>query len=97
MGTLTAWVLSITPVVVGRIMLALGIAYATQGAVKGLMVSVLQEVALSFGGLPGEVTALLARAGFFLAMSIWSGGVVGGLTYWGTRKLMVFGQQQPAE
>jgi hypothetical protein len=96
MGTLSAWLLAITPAIVARVMLALGIAYATQEGVKGLMISVMQEVASSFGGLPADVTALLARAGFFLALSIWSGGVIGGLTYWASRKIMVFGQQAEA-
>jgi hypothetical protein len=94
MGTWSAWLMALATPLVSRVLIALGFAYVTHEAVKGLMISVLQEVATSFGGLPADVTALLARAGFFLALSIWSGGIIGGLTYGLARKLTVVNPQE---
>lgn len=89
MASWAAWLMALARPLVSRVLIALGFAYVTHAGVKGLMVSVLQDAATSFGGLAAEVTALLARSGFFLALAIWSGGLIGGLTYGLTRKLTV--------
>ena len=81
----------IQPVVM-RVLLALGIGYATYNGAQGALIAILENVGSSFGGLPADVIAILSKAGFFLAMSIMSGGLVGGVTYWATRKLSVVSQ-----
>jgi hypothetical protein len=87
--TWAAWLVGLATPLVTRVLVALGFAYVTHEGVKGVIIAVLQNIAGSFGGLAGEVTAILARSGFFLAMSILSGGIIGGIAYGLTTKLVV--------
>lgn len=87
--TWAAWLLNLAQPVVLRVLAALGIGYVTYNAATGVVVAILENMAGTFGGLTGDVTAILSRAGFFLALSIMTGGLTGGVAYWATKKLGV--------
>ncbi len=78
--------------IVARVCLALGIGYLTFNGAQGLMIAALENVAGSFGGLAAEAVAILSRAGFFLAMSIMCGGLMGGVGYFFAKRLGVLSE-----
>lgn len=90
--TWATWLLGLVQPIVLRVMTALGIGYISYNGAQGVIVAILENMAGSFGGLASEVTAILSRAGFFLALSIMTGGLVGGVAYWASRKLGVVSQ-----
>jgi hypothetical protein len=92
----SAWLISLVQPIVLRVMTALGIGYLTYEGAKGALIAVLEQSAASFGGLIGEASAILARSGFFLAMSIVSGGIIGGLAYGLTKRLAVLSEGESA-
>jgi hypothetical protein len=93
MGTWAALLIGLVGPIATRVMIALGFAYVSYEGAKGVVIAVLQNAVSSFGGMAAEVTALLARGGFFLALSIVSGGIIGGITYALTTRLTSSGPQ----
>ena len=90
--TWATWLLGLVGPIVTRVMLALGIGYLTFNGAQGLMIAALENVATSFGGLAAEATAILARCGFFLAMSIMCGGLMGGVSYYFAKRIGVLSE-----
>lgn len=86
------WLLGLVQPIVLRVMAALGIGYIAYNGAQGAVVAILENMAGSFGGLIAEATAILSRAGFFLALSIMTGGLIGGVAYWATKKIGVLSQ-----
>jgi hypothetical protein len=94
MGTWAGLIIGLVSPIASRVMLALGFAYVSYEGAKGVIIAVLENAVTSFGGMAAEITALLARGGFFLALSIVSGGIIGGVTYALTTKLTSVNPQQ---
>lgn len=88
--TWAQWLMALVSPIVTRVMLALGIGYLTFNGAQGLMIAALENVASSFGGLLAEAVAILSRAGFFVALSIMCGGLMGGVSYFFVKRLGVF-------
>jgi len=77
----TSWLWALAAPLVKRVLVALGMGYASFEGAATVIESSFDAIQASFGGLLAEVAALLAMAGFFDAMAIMSGGIMGGLAW----------------
>lgn len=74
-----------------RVVVALGFGVVSIVGVRAAIDAAMASVAGAFGGMGAEVGALVARAGFFQAVSIVMGGVVGGLVFMQMKRLGLLG------
>lgn len=76
---IASWLLNIAWPVVSRVFVALGLGTVTFTGADAALTAVLNSAKAAAGGLGAEVLQLLAMGGFFDAMSITAGGLVGSL------------------
>lgn len=96
MDNWTDWLLSIIVPAAKKIATALGFGYLTFTGVASTIEAAYDSTATAFSGLLPEVAALLARAGFFDAMSISAGGVLSGLAWMVMKRWALVGTGAPA-
>lgn len=95
MDSWTDWLLSIIVPAAKKIAVALGFGYVTFTGVSTAVTTAFDHVTNSFAGLIPEVAALLARAGFFDAMSISSGGILSGIAWMALKRWSVVSTGTP--
>lgn len=81
MEGLSKWLYDLSWPIVSRVLAALGVGTLTYTGADAALTNVLASAKGSFGGMAGEVTQIIAMAGFFDAMAISSGGIISGLVW----------------
>ncbi|OYY94267.1 MAG: hypothetical protein B7Y41_08085 [Hydrogenophilales bacterium 28-61-23] len=73
---LAAWIASLVPSLVGRVLAALGMGLITIGGLTVISTQLLAYITSSIGGMPADILGLLGLAGLGDALNI----VVGAIT-----------------
>lgn len=81
MNSWAAWLLSLVEPIAKRAAIALGFGFVSYEGAKVAVEAALASMQSALSGLVGEVAALLARAGFFEALSIMAGGIIAGMAW----------------
>lgn len=81
MDSWSDWLFSLVGPIARKAAVSLGFGGITYMGVSEAVSTAFGHMAGAFAGLAAETLALLARAGVFEALSISSGGLVGGLTF----------------
>lgn len=92
-----SWLWNASVPVVKKVLAALGLGWVSFEGASAALTSAFDAIQTSFGGIIPEVASLLARAGFFDAMSITSGGIMSGLAWMALKRWSLGGTgEQPA-
>lgn len=81
MDSLAAWLGAISWPIVSRVLLSAGMGTVTYTGAGAAIDTALSAARTAFTGIGVEIAQLLARAGFFDALAITSGGIVSGLAF----------------
>lgn len=91
MDSWATWLYGLVEPLVKRAAVALGFGYLSFEGASTVLESAFSSIQGSFSGLIAEVAQLLARAGFFDAMAITSGGIFAGLAWMVLKRWAVVG------
>lgn len=80
------WLAALAWPMVSRVLAALGIGTVTYVGLNSAINAALGAAKAALGTLGGEVSQLMAMAGFFQAMAIIAGGMLAGVTFMTLKK-----------